>query len=118
MAITTVSVNNYTTPKRWLSQVTGDLSGCEIIKAAVTGQSHYVTKIIISSSDVQAISFGEGESSSDLVTTHIGPIYLPAGGLFVLDISDNPIQITAATLIAADSNDSHNATVIVEGFTM
>lgn len=84
----TITANTYdmrTLPsagKDWhVSLQTEDARGCEAIKAAESGHSHYITKLIIrgDSGDIGGmdISVGSGGDDGDAVTTvHFGPIPL------------------------------------------
>jgi hypothetical protein len=115
-----VVLNNYSPDGRWYAQATGDLSGCEVLQTAATGQSHYVTKIVLSTASAINISIGQGETTpGSLDTVLVGPVYFTTGGpgVFTFDFGNSPLKITSGILLAVDASGSGNATAIVIGFT-
>ena len=116
-----VGINNYTPDIRWLvNAISADFSGCEELKAAVAGQSHYITKLVITTASAIAVTIGEGETNSAVTTVLIGPLYFTTGGpgVVTLDFGDHPIQVTAATSITVDASGAGAACVVVSGFTL
>jgi len=81
MTITANAYDMRTLPsagKDWhVSLQTEDVRGCEAIKAAESGYSHYITKLTIFTDTVLAmdVSIGSGGDGGTAVTTvHFGPI--------------------------------------------
>jgi len=100
--------------KDWhVSLQTADARGCEAIKAAETGFSHYITKLVVHSDVSMDVSVGSGgDDGTEVTTVHFGPIPLkksgPAQGLTVIPFIWNAprgkgIKCTSGLSIAIDS---------------
>jgi hypothetical protein len=95
--------------------VDSDASTAIDIKAAVTGKSHYITGVILTSDDDDVypqLQDGDG-------TLLFGPFCSNANG--VLQIAwkfDKPIKVTAAKSIALKAAAGGNVSVYIEGFTI
>jgi hypothetical protein len=105
---------------KWvISAYSADLSGCESLKAAVAGKSHYVTKLKIQCASAITITFGEGETTGAVTTIWLGPIPFSASGpAFEIDFGELSIQGTANTAITVDASGAGAAAVYMEGYTV
>jgi len=83
-----------------------DVTGCEAIKAAETGYTHYITKLLIRTDAAMDLSIGSGGDGGTSVTTvHIGPVPLDAAsGIFVWKAPERSgLKCTKSLSIAIDS---------------
>ena len=119
MAITANTYNMRTIPSAGkdfhLSLQSEDASGCEAILAAITGFSHYITKLIIRADAAMDVSVGSGGDGGTSVTTvHFGPIPLAAAsGNFDWEAPRGMgVKCTVGLSIAIDS--SASGTIWVE----
>ena len=87
------------------SLATEDATGAEEIAAAVSGRTHYLTKLQINADAAMDITIGSGETTSAVTTTHFGPIPFDAtGGRFLWQAPPGMgVRCTAATAIVVDS---------------
>ena len=92
-----------------------DLSGCETLKAAVTGKSIYVERIYISASGAINYTIGAGETGGAVTTTLLGPIYCAANSNTEM-VFTRPIKLVAATALTIDASGAGATTVIVQGY--
>lgn len=92
-----------------------DWSGCETIKAAVTGKSIYIERIYINCHDAETLTFGAGETGGAVTATVFGPLSCPADTIVEL-IFTRPIKVTAATALVVDAAAAGDATIIVQGY--
>ena len=99
-----------------INGVSADLTGCETLNAAVTGKSHYLESVTISTDTDMSVTIGEGETTNAVTTPRYGPIfvkaYVPHSMIF-----REALKLTAATDLTVDSSASGNATIFVEGET-
>jgi hypothetical protein len=105
----------------FVSVYSADLSGCEELKAAVTGKSHYIRKIQILAQSVTDITFtiGAGETSDAVTTAYLGPIPLPdAGGGAIFDFGpDHVLKIAVSSALTIDASAACPTMVLVWGKT-
>lgn len=92
-----------------------DFSGCETIKAAVTGKSIYIERIYINAHDAETITFGAGETGGAVTATVLGPISAPADDVVSI-VFTRPIKVTAATALTLDASSNGDVLVIVQGY--
>jgi len=99
-----------------------DLSGCETLRAGVTGKKIYLERIVISNgATAQTVTVGFGETSSDVTTTAAGPIYLGANSQATI-VYTRPVTIPDATTaitgvaLTADANSAGAVTINVQGY--
>lgn len=93
-----------------------DWSGCEEIAAAVSGQSHYLYSVAISSTAAITVTIGAGETAGAVTATIIGPIHMAANSSFVW-VFREPVKVAASTAIVADASGAGACTIIIEGQT-
>lgn len=78
MGITANTFDMRTLPsagKDWHESLqTEDARGCEEIKAAESGFSHYITKLTICADTNKDVAIGSGETADAVTTVHFGPI--------------------------------------------
>ena len=118
MAITVIAP--VITGDMWCVNATSsDASGCEELKAAVAGQSHYVHFLIVACVSAINVSIGEGETASALDTISIGPIYFGtgSGSPVILDLRANPIKLTAGKSLGVDASGAGAVCVFAIGKT-
>lgn len=94
-----------------------DWDGAETILAAQGAGTHiYLERIHVSSETAQAITIGEGNAGTAVTTVLVGPLYMAATGNIEISFP-HPIQLTANTILAADSADNaEDATIVVQGY--
>jgi hypothetical protein len=97
-----------------VNAISADWSGNEIVKADPgSGAALYIEYIEITC--VSAISLVLNADT----TAFLGPFYFGTGSApLVLDLRNNPIQMTANTALQMDGSGSGNAQIYVEGFTV
>ena len=105
--------------KWFISMSSSDLSGTEILKAAVAGKSHYVTRLNIYSASAITVTVGGGENSGSLVNTYIGPIpFSTAGPHYELAFNDkDAMKILTGIALTIDASGAGAVTVYAEGVT-
>ena len=85
MAITTNSFTIQSLPSAGkdfhLSMYSADASDEEVVVAAVSGSSHFLTKLMFRSATACTVSIGSG-SDGTMTTLHLGPIPLDAASGF------------------------------------
>lgn len=115
MAVTVTTLTPY--PEGFLLNATSsDWSGCEEILAAVTGKSIYLEKITVLGVSAINVTIGEGETTSAVTTTIVGPIYTTTSGVPTVIEFKRPHKLAASTALTADASASGAITIIVEGF--
>lgn len=124
MAITENAFNIEELPaagKVWrVSLQSADVSGCEAIKAAESGYTHYITKLLIRTDAAMDLSIGSGGDGGTAVTTvHIGPVPLDAAsGIFVWRAPEKMgLRCTESLSIAVDASASGTIWIEAHGFT-
>ena len=93
-----------------------DFSGCESLKAAVTGKSIYVEKVIVNSLTAINYTIGAGETGGAVTAVVLGPIHCAANSTHEIDVSARPIKLAAATALTIDASGGGAATVVVQGY--
>lgn len=114
MAITLVS-NNVFKSGFSVNGNSADLSGCEELVAAVTGESIFLNSVSVSFGAAINVTIGAGETTGAVTTVLIGPIYGAANSTVTFKF-DRPIELAAATALTVDASGAGNVTVIAEGF--
>ena len=92
-----------------------DLSGCETLKAAVSGKSIYLERLIINSASAINITVGAGETTGAVTTVLVGPIYFAANTYIEL-VFTRPLKLAANTALTVDASGAGNVTLIAQGF--
>ena len=92
-----------------------DLSGCEELKAAVTGKSIYLERLVINSAAAINITIGAGETSGAVTTVLIGPIYF-ATNTNIEFVFTRLLKLVAATALVVDASGAGNVTLVAQGF--
>ena len=92
-------------------------SGCESLKAAVTGKSHYIESVTINCASAITITVGAGETGGAVTAVLLGPFTFTASGCHYHCVFPRPIKVDAATAIVADSSGAGAACIVVTGFT-
>jgi hypothetical protein len=103
----------------YASAYSADWSTVGEIVAAVTGSSHYITKIIVRTATAMTISIGSGTGSDAVTTLHLGPIAVnAASGIFAWRATDGyGMKLTLSTEMALETSASGALWVYVEGKT-
>ena len=88
MAITANTFNIVELPSEGLlfyrSLQSADITGGEEVVAGVSEKTHYITFLLIRTDAAMDITFGSGETTGAVTTTHIGAVPLDAAsGIFV-----------------------------------
>lgn len=124
MAITSNTYNIEAIPTNaapwYVSLQSADASGCEAIKAAVSGQYHYLTKLVIRTDAAMDISVGSGGDGGTAVTTvHIGPVPVDAAsGIIVWKAPPkHGLKHTVSLSIAIDASASGTMWIEAYGYT-
>ena len=92
-----------------------DLSGCETLKAAVTGKSIHLERLVINSAAAINITIGAGETTGAVTTILVGPIYFAANTNITI-VFTRPLKLAAATALTVDASGGGNVTIIAQGF--
>lgn len=92
-----------------------DYSGCEELKAAVTGKSIHIERVFISSDTALNITIGAGETGGAVTGIILGPVYFAANTSREF-VFTKPIKLDAAVALTCDASGAGNVTVIVQGF--
>ena len=124
MAITNNTFNVVNPPiegNNWaVSVYSANASGGEDIKAAESGKSHYVRKLIIATQSVSdlTVDIGSGQDTG-ITTIHLGPIPMPdAGGSITIDFGDDKmLKCTAGASLAVDTSAECPIWIYAEGKT-
>ena len=95
-----------------------DLSGCETLKAAVTGKSIYLERLVINSAAAINITIGAGETTGAVTTVLIGPISFAAdnGKSNIEFVFTRPLKLAAATALVVDASGAGTVTLVAQGF--
>jgi hypothetical protein len=114
MADATVTTNTFTIEQLptegdvWhVSLYSADWSTVGVLKAAVTGKSHYITRLNVRTATTTNLSIGSGGTGTDAVTTiHIGLIPLNAAcGVFPWNAPPGMgLKCTSATEITLETS--------------
>lgn len=114
-AAVTLTNNNVDRAGFVVNATSADLSGCETLKAAVTGKSIYIERIYIISNTAINYTIGAGETSGGVTTILLGPVYSAANSATPL-IFTRPIKLAAATALTADASGAGAVTIIIQGY--
>jgi hypothetical protein len=95
-----------------------DFTGCEEIKAAETGMTHYIRRIMINTVTAMNITLGSGESTGSVTTAHIGPIPVAAGNFcYAIAFRGKGMKITPGASFTIDTDAAGAITIYAEGKT-
>lgn len=95
-----------------------DISGCEDIKAAEAGKSHYLQKLLIRTATKMTITIGSGETTSAPTTIHLGPIPLDAAsGIFSISFGKKGMKVTDDLALTIDGSAAGDVMIYAEGKT-
>lgn len=101
----------------FLNATSANVSGVEVLKAAVSGKSIYVDHITLNSTDAIALSIGEGETVPGTVdTVLIGPIEFAALQTMQWDFRNGGMRLTADTLLCIDADGAGEICCFVSGW--
>lgn len=123
MAITTNTFNIVALPAAGVlfyeSQQSADVTGAETLVAAVTGSTHYITKLTVRADAAMDVSIGSGETGSAVTTVHIGPVPLDAaGGDFTWEAPQGfALKCTSATALVIDASGAGTVWIETHGKT-
>jgi len=92
-----------------------DLSGCEAVKAAVTGKSIYLTSLSIHCLAAITVTVGEGETTGAVTTAYATWEFTTGGSGVTLNFR-RPVKLTAATALCADASGAGNVTIVAQGY--
>lgn len=107
------------TVTRWRKAATSaDASGCEeIVAAPGAGYNLVIEKLIIYIGAAITVTVGSGETGPGSVEgDKIGPLG-GAAGTYSLDITDDPILLTANKSLTFDASGAGNVCVYAKGYT-
>jgi hypothetical protein len=96
-----------------------DVTGTEEIAAAVTGATHYITKLSVYADAAMDVSIGSGKTGAAVTTVHFGPVPLDAnhGIIFWEAPPGMGLKCTAATAIDIDATGAGTVWIEVHGKT-
>ena len=92
--------------------VAGDSSGGLTIKAAVTGKSLYITKLVISASDA-----GNYQVEDEDNTAALEQLYMPANSVFSATF-DDAIELATGKALQMTGSVAGTATVTAVGYSL
>jgi hypothetical protein len=91
-----------------------NVSGCEVIHAAVVGKKIKIRHLTINSTSAISITIGEGETASAVDAALIGPLAFDA--LQTMQWDFNPLlELTENTLLSIDADGAGVICVFVQG---
>jgi len=98
-----------------LNATSADASGCEELKAAISGKIIKIRHLTINNG-AAALShtIGEGETGGAVTTALIGPIAMAANTSLQWDFNP-PMELTAATALVIDSSGAGAVCVFAQG---
>lgn len=112
MAITANTYNIVSLPVNgnlWhVSLNSEDVTGCEEVKAAETGRTHYITKVRFSTDAIADVNIGSGETGGAVTTVHIGPI--PQNAAIDVFYWESPDPLAMGLRCTADTSITVDAT--------
>lgn len=122
MAITANTYNIVDIPSRaneWhVSLYSADISGCEIIKAAEAGKSHYLKRIEFRCATEMTVTIGSGANAGAVLTVHLGPIPLDAAsGVFVKTFCGKGLKCTSGLALTIDASAAGPIAIFADGGT-
>lgn len=101
-----------------VSLYSADISGCEDIKAAEAGKSHYLKRIEFRCATEMTVSIGSGETTGSVTTIHLGPIpFDAASGIFVKTFRGKGLKCTSGLALTIDSSAEGPIAIFAEGKT-
>ena len=97
--------------------VTGDISGCETLKAAAgTGKKIYIQRVTMSAVNAATVTLGQGETASAVTNPIFGPITINAGTVIDIQVPGEAcIALAANTALTADSSGA-DVFIYVQGY--
>jgi len=99
-----------------LNGVSADASGCEELKAAVTGKSIYVRQITINNgASALSHTIGEGETGGAVTAALIGPVAMAVNTSLQWNFNP-PMKLAEATALVIDSSGAGAVCVFVQGY--
>jgi len=127
MAVTTNAITTGPIQAAWVSQsvtpwrvnaTSADASGCEeIVATPGSGYALVIERLIICIGAAITVTVGSGETGPGSVEgDKIGPLG-GAVGTFVLDVRQNPIQLTANKSLTFDASGAGTVCIYAEGYT-
>ena len=114
MAITTVT---NTSRGGWIvNAYSADASGCETVLAAVSGKRHIMECVTVVCGSAIDVTIGDGESSSAVETTRLGPLDMAAGSSVTIPLPGG-LYCTSGKAITIDAEGAGKVCVIIKGRT-
>ena len=97
-----------------------DVSGCESIKAAPAASTAlYITKIVLMADADIDVTIGDGEDTSAVETTLLGPIpCVTEGTVITFDLGPGGAKLTDAKAFTIDASAAGTVCVYAEGYTV
>jgi hypothetical protein len=103
----------------WIINATSaDASGCETMKAAVSGKSIVVDHLTVSTGAAITVTIGMDESGGSVETALIGPVSMAANSSMQWDFSGWPcfgMRLTADKALTIDASGAGAVTVFARG---
>ena len=103
----------------WIINATSaDASGCETLKAAVSGKSIIADHLTISTGAAITVTIGMDESGGAVETALIGPVSMAANSSMQWDFSGWPtfgLRLTAGKSLTIDTSGAGAVTVFARG---
>ena len=114
MAVTAVT---NTSRNGWIvNAYSADASGCEVALAAVTGKRHVLEHVTVVSGSAIDVTIGDGESSSAVETTRLGPLDMAAGSSVSIPLPGG-LYLTSGKAVTFDAEGAGKVCVILQGRT-
>jgi hypothetical protein len=105
-------------PGTWgwvINATSADISGCEQLKAAITGSQIVIDHLTVNNGGgAQSITIGEGENAGAVKTALIGPLAMGANTSIQWDFPSG-IVLTVSESLTADSSSNTAVTVFAYG---
>lgn len=99
-----------------INGVSADASGCEELKAGVTGKSIYVKHLTINNgANALSHTIGAGETTGAVTAALIGPVAMAANTSLQWNFNP-PMKLGAETALVIDSSGSGAVCVFAQGY--
>ena len=92
-----------------------DVAGEELVKAAVSGKSIYITHIVAGLDGDAIVDIGDGDAGTAVDTIAFQLVSTATGVVYDIKF-DNPIKLTADKAMRIDSSAACRVSLLVEGF--
>jgi hypothetical protein len=97
-----------------INATSANVSGCEVLKAAVADKKIKIRHLTVNSTSAIAITIGEGETASAVDAALIGPLEFGALETKQWDFHP-PMELTTNTLLSVDADGAGVVCIFAQG---